>query len=561
MPHATTKHLSKGPIRPVNILDLPVDILHLIFEEFQYFNMITNDKINWCWNWCIEDSNIYRTAIQNLRLVCCLFCEIASPLLLPTMRVRLDQLSLDIVKGVAKNPLLARGVRGIEVLLDYCPERLATDLGRFSEQRSKELDEFSSTCSYYAETWFLRGCDVDDESVCPQPYSVYAEAMDNYADITNAWEEYLVDPTAEATEDAIEFEYQQLLVQSFKCYQRKHEEQLQLIEDGAFVTTLATGIAQIANSCSLRLSNQTYCNPTRWEPTVVLRDKKELARFMVTPHDWQTIEELGSELPPAKILTELPVAIYKAGASLRELRISCFPATANSYSSIWSDGYNQLNLDEFRAACQHLKVFKIGDGSMNHLPVRYDYLSKDDQIPFNRYLCAALSGHCLKNVVLNLHAFKINNGRRGSQSRNGYHHVGSVLCQIKWPWVKHVTICSIEIQQHELETFCKGLSYNLDRIFLFSIHLLDGSWANILDILREKVRSRHLDGQCVINFRSLTGGEFGKLNKGEQQDVVANESSGWWNLSGVEEEQLVVIQSQKYVAGIGGLVNPLNEIM
>ncbi len=39
-----------------------------------------------------------------------------------------------------------------------------------------------------------------------------------------------------------------------------------------------------------------------------------------------------------------------------------------------------------------------------------------------------------------------------------------------------------------------------------------------LDILREKILSRCLDMKCRVNFRRLTGGEFGKVKKKQTSD-------------------------------------------
>lgn len=559
VPFAAMTQSSHGHTSHINILDLSLDILRLIFDEFHDFKGTSRGGTNWGWDNYSEDNNGHRLAIQNSRLVCRLFCEVTSSLLFPILRVRLNQSSLDVVKGVANNPLLAAGVRGIEVLLDYSSEVLAADLVQFKNQRVKELREFGNACGYCAETWELGGYDEDDESVCSLPYRVYSDAQSEQQAIVSAWNEYLY-PTEEETEAAKDLEYQQLLLQSFKTYQQNNEEQLQLITDGSFVNTLASAMSQIAHSGSLHFINETDSRSGGWKPTVVLLDKVELAKFMVSPHDWAVIEELGGKLPPAKILTELPIAMYNAGVSLRELHLSCFTVKESYFPTLWPDRGRRLDPEDFQAACQNLETFEIGDGSMNCHRLRYDYMSQDDQIAFNMYLGAALSSQYLEDVCLCLSAFGINNGTGPGRAKKGFHGVDSILGPVKWLRAKHITIMYLEIHQDELERFCKGLGYGLERIYFCGVHLLDGTWENVLDILREKVGSRHLNGKCGVNFRSLTGGEFGNLNEDEQPNAV-NDLVNWesYYTTTIKEDQLIIVKSQNYVAGIDGVQNPLKK--
>jgi hypothetical protein len=79
--------LSRDKLRPINIADLPLDILRIILNEFHYDRVFsewtTNGKLNWGFD-C--DRERPRT-VQQLRLVSRLFCELASPLLLPILRI------------------------------------------------------------------------------------------------------------------------------------------------------------------------------------------------------------------------------------------------------------------------------------------------------------------------------------------------------------------------------------------------------------------------------------------------------------------------------------------
>jgi hypothetical protein len=246
--------LSCHKVRPINVLDLPTDILHNIFDHFRDPQTTVQGKVKLTQNWKYrgrrDDSIDRRQTIQSARLVCQLFNQLASPLLCPILQVQLDQASLDLANDISRNPLIAAGVRGIQVVLDYRPEELATDLSRFKDQRKKDLSGLYNRCSYYAETWFLGGYDENDDTICPLPLREYNEAMDYYHSLCSAWDR-CVRPADGNANDVDSLEHQQVLRQCHEEYRQKHEEQHQLITDGSFVSLLAASISQMAHCSSL----------------------------------------------------------------------------------------------------------------------------------------------------------------------------------------------------------------------------------------------------------------------------------------------------------------------
>ena len=142
--------------------------------------------------------------------------------------------------------------------------------------------------------------------------------------------------------------------------------------DGSFVNILASSMSQLEHCRSLHFVDgiDRYLDSYRKNPNLILTNTEELSQFMITPQDWRTIEKLegGAELIPAKILSELLIAIHHAGTTLQELHISCFPLLSN-YSMISPDRQDRLNpaWADLCAACQQLERFTFGrGGSMNH---------------------------------------------------------------------------------------------------------------------------------------------------------------------------------------------------
>jgi hypothetical protein len=90
-----------------------------------------------------------RRVIQNLRLVCRAFNELASPLLCPVLQVDVNQKSLDRAVSVSNCPSVASSVGAICVGLHCFPVELASDLARFMEFRLEKLEEVERTHDYY----------------------------------------------------------------------------------------------------------------------------------------------------------------------------------------------------------------------------------------------------------------------------------------------------------------------------------------------------------------------------------------------------------------------------
>ena len=145
----------------INVLDLPRGILFSIFDCFRYLRVWGNSK--WRYDRPNDDSTLNCQTIQSARLVCRLFHQLASPLLCPILQVRIDQASLDLVNDISRSPLIAAGVRSIQVVLDYRPKELATDLSRFKDYRKEDLYQIWKSCDWRAESLYLGGYDDDND--------------------------------------------------------------------------------------------------------------------------------------------------------------------------------------------------------------------------------------------------------------------------------------------------------------------------------------------------------------------------------------------------------------
>ncbi|KFY61422.1 hypothetical protein V496_05010 [Pseudogymnoascus sp. VKM F-4515 (FW-2607)] len=509
--------------RPMHILHLPADILLGIF-----------DHLHNCENFQrhIRDDDEIKT-IQSARLVCSLFNRLASPFLLPSLTVQLDQTSLERADMISRTPLIAAGVRTIYAVLHYCPKELADDLSRYKLQREEDLNSLSGSCA-----WQSAGSRRGGEE-----YIILQKAIDDYYAITSAWTEYIRQPDVASTDEDT-LRYQEILRQGYEAFRQKHEEQVRLIMDGSFVATLASAISRMRRCTSLYFVDEVhfldYLNRLADDPSRMSTHPNELPLLMTAPLDWQTVEglERGAELLPAKILSELPIAIHKAGATIPNIIVRCFP-TANNYPMLrpGHDPNNPAWLD-LRAASQHLTelYFTPGQPSLRDHHLRPEELSTMDQ-----YFGAIISGQDIEKTNLHFPRLNIDDG--------GLYCIDTIFATVNWPRLKELIISYVSLNQGTLENFFRKLDgARVERIYLYDVELLDGSWAGMLDLLRERVASRCLDGKCEVKFSMLIGGEFEKR--------ILTKTRSWEIVKEPHEVSKLIAQAQSFVSGVG-LQNPL----
>jgi hypothetical protein len=523
---ARAMELSRNRAHSIGILDLPSDVLRDIFD-FVEGPSFQNDR---------------KSVIQSARQVCHVFHKIASRLLCSQLRIRLDKESLASAGKLLENDIIASGVRDIKVGLDYRPKELATDLARFVALRKADLEKMQSRCNYYHETWYLGGHD-EKEDICPQPFEEYDTALKNGYTIRRAWTEYL-DSGATKGGDQDIIDYQKILLESHTEYRRLHEEQLHLIEDGSFAVTIAKLLSRLPRMASLIFVDESRPGDDSQlhnNETLYLNNKEKLGRFMVMADDWSTIEQLpgGAELTPARLLSDLPIACHKAGITLRQMSIECFPVR-NNYSMVRPSS----SWEDLGAACRALEVFKFGGGGMNCKPIRKEHIQPTERAHIDAYLRVMTSGKDLNEIGIAMYVFGLNDGQTDQKD---WYPLDPVFTNPDWPRLRRLRLSSVALSEAVLSRVCTGMGDNLIQVQLSMVDVSVGGWAAILDILREKIGAKCKTNQCKFHLAVPAGKEFGRKEP-KVRDPFAwmdTKSTAWASLW---QEPLLVVQARKYVA-------------
>lgn len=538
--------LSRSTLQQLSILDLPLEILHQITDHFQ-------DPFLQCKPYGDGRRNIPLTKkkeclsnVQNMRQVCRRFNQSMSRHLFPIVRVALSQASLERAEALLQNPFIAAGVRTVELVLSYRPASIATNFARFTELRQQKVNESHSVWGYF--------CHSKDGSsaytsglACPIPAHESGKARTNYRTICEAWKAGAAIDSEEGRTESF-YKYHRMLHHAYAEYRRLHEEQTQLVRDGVFAARLAAGLCQTRqHGISLRLTDEDetnrVCLPT--DTAALLIDDQKLYQSMIASHDWRGIEKIGGdgvELAPARILWQLPIAIHKAGGSLRRISIDCFPVQRDCHAICPDDnGPMCPTWDDLKLACQELQVFELGRTGLNHLSVRKERATDEDRAYINQFLASMLSSQNLEHIHINMYSF----GFWGNCFPwREWHPLGTVLSGTHWPKLKYIQLENVAFSTDaELELTCATIVRQLPRIFLSMVELREGTWARALDILRQGLAPRFSKRTLDFGLVGPTGGEFGRK---------ACRPDNMWDcveMGSVQRDTPLVTKSQQYASG------------
>ncbi|KAJ7864448.1 hypothetical protein B0H14DRAFT_3862550 [Mycena olivaceomarginata] len=461
-------------IQPLNLLDLPIDILRDVVDYFR------ED-----WN---DPKPQRRETLQSLRLACRLLSELVAPICFRTLRVQLSVESLERFEKLSNNPVIAEAVRGVQVVLAYRPAEIAADLVLFKDQRCNDLDKYGRACEYHCE--FLEAALADP----------YLQAMDVYDDICFAWNHYLnPDEHDEAQLGDNGRAYQTILCEGFDAYRRLHEEQRHLVADRTFVRRVADALARMPRALNVLFVDETEHEYVPSKPAELLLDPRQIAALMRRPQPWMDTESRpgGEEertverLAPVRILAELPLAACEAGAALREIHIGCSPLVSN-FHLLAPGGESGWGWEDLRAACRELEVFTFAQR----------------RVSTGFFATMLESSRALELVHLVLRPLGMNYDGGVQRDDGWYRFDGALRPSVEWRRLRHFTFMYVELHQEDLDIVCGALGENLDWVYLCHVWLMSGSWAGALDALHDRVSERARRGLCKVILTSLRGAEF-----------------------------------------------------
>ncbi|MBE3047912.1 hypothetical protein IMZ48_36455, partial [Candidatus Bathyarchaeota archaeon] len=371
---AHTSVLPQGAeARPLTIIDMPPEILREIFDEFMDCRLDDPTRIDWMDFREDDEISMKRDALKNARLTCRTLCEAASPYLIPMVQVRIEQTSLDRLEAISRSPLLASGVRALEVNLRCRPG------GTDTPDRYRFLD-----------LWRRHGQTVGELT------PALRERIAQWDNDTDPTMDALGDFDGEVVEQC-----ESIIKRSLTLHRALRGANLVLITSGTFTSTVAAAVSRMP-----RFSTLLFRDWDRQLPVPIPQlGACTTPVFVIQPTGWKEVEATpeGGIRPSARLLSEIPIAIHDAGVALRAIYVDYFP-TRNDI-----DVFSTSEPRELSAAFQHLEQVNFlryqGEGRDN------PYHPCDEQPVLINYIGALLSSPRLKHVDISAQRYSTINMR------------------------------------------------------------------------------------------------------------------------------------------------------
>lgn len=455
---------SRSLIRPLTIMDLPNELLTMIFEE------VRGDAHMHMWEPSARARghlDVARWDVQGLRLTCRRFCDNSSHLLIPCVTVDLTAQSLDLLEKLSRHPTISKGIRGVKVHLGrYFDGRIAQDFGTFARYQASRLRA-------QAQEWI----EERDERELEDP------TWDG--DLETEWDMNIAMGLAVTWEDAAQRGVvdncpdQALLNEAHLQYQRSYEDQL-FLQRGFLAQSIAKAMARMPTARTLCLGSYEAWRLPLSEKQVdsiyieatCLENRERLQWMLQAPvFHWETCEfnpHLGK--PPIEMIPSILLAIEEAKICLEKIDVrlplrndvalSLLPAT-------------RLDHSKLRAASQHMKAFTFEPGYSRALEL-------DEARLLNGFLSTLLDTSALQKIELGLgFQYKVAHWVLPAPTFS----MAPILFSRHWPNLQELTFQGpfyFEELLRVIDRVGKGVRLR------WSGYLMDRSWAELLDLLKDR---------------------------------------------------------------------------
>lgn len=484
-------------LRPLNILDLPDELLRHIFLH------IRGDTTTFNFDDC-DDSGDDVQQVKDLRLTCRRFCATSSHLLMFYVKVDLTPESLAHLDRVSQHPTISKGIRVVKIYLGrhFDPE-ISHDFRAFAGYQGSKLRR--SIRFWKMNIWHpLRHRELSQE------------AIDRAILIAESFQKAAQNGLDENCPEHV------LLRQAQECYSQHYKYQLSL-QRGAFAQAIVSAMLRMPTAVWLSIDDgdmtPTFAAVEKAE-SIVPGDLEDLSalqlKLQVPRFSWMMERYRELSNPPVDLIPSILLAIGEAGIGLIGLEIDIHQP--GNLSSILAD---QVKPSEMQVSSKQLSAFTFRLRDAILLPAEAVSALKV-------FLSTILQASSLQSI--DLYFDSICEAPSDSQSIVS---MATVLFPHHWP--------SLEKMSFEGPFCCDDLKklvnhVNKDVKLQWSGDLLDGSWADVLDVLRN----------CELHT-AITLGDVGTLGGAECNIMPSDELDFIFAIKGSRRE--LMNEATRYIRG------------
>lgn len=540
----------RATVRPLKLAEMPNEILKQAFANFEDDPLPQIQIENSSFDASLPSPDI--KSIKNIRRTCRALCEVASEFLLPVVDISFTRFSLQRLAEISNHPTISKSVRFIRFDISPYSSYLA-DSQHFREvaysrlavvrryhatrifKTQNEVAEALRISGIHAESrsWMMNGLDVSqDEQTLAILKALRVQAL-------------LQDIQDVVPLDSLERKIKLAISRAHEEYMRRYLEQRSLIESPQVYADIATSIGRMPSAKKLFVND--ICGRywydafiSGWGKTFdtekyssMVMGPSPFHELMVQPGTCeQGVLENDGE-PPLSLLHHLPSMFQAFSQTLTHLDIDIKPNPKIHIEISAAD------IQSLRNACQQLKSLKLRFVK-GYPAVASEGMSLECFTMTNTLLGAMLGSPHLEELRLCL---ILGSTYRLSDSATILGHVLEKLTgnKVRSVWLSHIPIKIYELQQL-LDRAPEGIHLEMNRLYL-----LDGTWAQALDILRGSTDST----SRIVNPQ---GGEMRTMSAREaryfRHEFRSEHLDGWYS------DQRCPGPASFYIRG-GNIPNPL----
>ncbi|KAI0996650.1 hypothetical protein K3495_g11533 [Podosphaera aphanis] len=475
---------SRPYVRQLHLLDLPDEILIHICEYVQgrpeYFIRY------------IPEFNFGAQEVKNMRLTCRRLCTTSSHLLLSSIHVDMDAASLAHLEEISRHPLISRGVQVIRLNLLYYDSILGEDFEAFSDYHGHRLLETTECIEEMASH--------DADFFLGTPKDVVDTAIDEGWKIGRAWVDFAENDFSE--EDLC---YRKPLLTAYQKYRELYLEQENLLQSGTFHRAATDAMARMHKATRLDVFNTEFIGrpKRRRRPDFItmVSNEDSLVESTLFPITWEKGRRFDLGEPPQNLIFNLLNAILENGIYLSALDIKVPPS---DFSALASD---KKNLEVIKTTTERLKFFSY-DPRVPYCSGLWAADDSSDVDALEIFISAHLHSRLLDEIQLSCDFLRVG-------PFSPWFSIGRVLTRRSWPKLERITLTGLAFNLSEIKQFVKQLHRPII-IFFMRIHLLSGTWAEVLDTLRGNV-------EYNPTLEDLSGAELNDMSEQEVKDILGKD--------------------------------------
>lgn len=476
----TINEASRPFLRPLNILDLPDELLRHIFLH------VRGDTTTFEFDDC-DDGGEDVEQVKDLRLTCRRFCATSSHLLMIYVKVDLTPESLAHLDRVSQHPTISKGIRAVKIYLGrhFDPE-ISHDFRAFADYQESKLRRSISLWKMNIWHPLFYGA---------KPRELFQKAIDRAIPIAESFQKAAQNGLDENCPEHF------LLGKAQECYRQNYNFQ-EFLYRGAFAQAIVSSMLRMPTATWLSIQDEDtrpIIGPDQKVGFIFPEDLEDLStlelRLQAPRFSWMM--ERNSELssPAVDLIPEILSSIGEVGIRLIGLKID---VPLQEDLSLFSA--DQAKPSKLQASSKQLSAFTF------HLRVM---LLSEETVPLLKIsLSVILQTPSLRSIDLCFDSISTIS-------------MATILFPQLWP--------SLEKLSFDGPFCCDDLKKLVNHIgndvnLQWRGYLLDGSWAEVLDVLRGcKLRTTITLGGAN---RSIAGAESDSMSSEELIFIFGNHSFG-----------------------------------